>query len=529
MKIDKISIKKFRGFENVEFEMGKHLTVISGQNGTQKTTILGMLSQPFSITDKDNPMIGEKPLSGGSYKSAYSDKFKLSEDFDNAGEHEWTLFFNDKSIKPYTVESIHREKSKGTIRFWKKGSKSKGSGYIQLPVVYLSLKRLFPISEDKGIKENSGIVLTDEELAFLKKWHSKILMLTRDSDKITTSKILSSSHKQTIGVDTKYYDWKTNSAGQDNLSKILLSILSFKRLKDKYKSDYKGGILAIDEIATTFYPGSQIKLLEVISKFASKFNIQIIFTTHSLTILKEVAKLKDDSNRKDDIRLMFLIKKDGKIDIKNNVTYTFIKNHFNKTITGKSLTNKIDTYTEDKEGAIFAKSLLGSKKTKYLNFINISLGCGNLIQLSSSKVPSFIFPNSITILDGDVKLEKRQYNRVKRLKNILLLPTEKSPEQIISAYLHNLPDTHEVWENIDETFDHQYCFKDYSNNEIQNGNSSEKARVIAKKWFNSHLKLWGRNASKVLKYWKKDNKGLVDEFNKNFEILHKKYNKKIEN
>ena len=523
MKINKISIKKFRGFEGVEFEMGKHLTVISGQNGTQKTTILGMLSQPFSITGGDNPMIGEKPLSGGSYKSAYSDKFKLSEGFDNAGEHEWTLIFNDQKEKPYTVESIHRDKSKGTIRFWKKGSKSKGSGYIQLPVIYLSLKRLLPISEDKGIKEDNNIVLTEDELSFFKKWHSKILLLTRESDNIISSNFLSSSHKQTIGVNTNYYDWKTNSAGQDNLSKILLSILSFKRLQDKYKDNYKGGILAIDEVGTTFYPGSQIKLLEVLSKFASKFNIQIIFTTHSLTILKEVSKLKEDANRKENIKLMFLIKKDGKIQIKNNVNYSFIKNHFNKTITGNAVLKKIDTYTEDKEGAIFAKSLLGTKRTKYLNFINISLGCGNLIQLASSKVPSFHFPNSVIILDGDVKTEKKQYNKVVRLKNILLLPTEKSPEQIISSYLNSLKDDHLLWESVDETFDHQYCFKDYSDEEIQND------RVIAKKWFNIHLELWGRNASKVLNYWKNDNKELVDKFIESFEALHKNFINKLDN
>ena len=52
MIIDKISIKNFRGFKGVEFELGSHLTVISGQNGTQKTTILGMLSQPFSNIDE---------------------------------------------------------------------------------------------------------------------------------------------------------------------------------------------------------------------------------------------------------------------------------------------------------------------------------------------------------------------------------------------------------------------------------------------------------------------------------------------
>lgn len=518
MRITKIAIEKFRGFKKEEFELGTHLTIISGQNGTQKTTILGMLSQTFAITDKDNPMINEKPLCGGSFKSAFSDKFKISDKFDIVGEHEWTLYFDDKELESYTVESIHRDKKKGTIRFWKKGSKEKGSGYIQLPVIYLSLKRLLPLGEDSRIKEDESVKLTEKETSFFQEWHNKILILTRDNDKILSANYLQSTHKQTLGVNTDYYDWKTNSAGQDNISKILLAILSFKRLKDKYKDDYKGGILAIDEIDATFYSGSQIKLISALMRFASKFDIQIIFTTHSLTILEEVSKYQGDKYRQNQIKVMFLKKEDGRISIKDNVDFSFIKNHLDRTLSGKQKTQKIDVFTEDKEGVIFAKSLLGIK-TKYLNFINIPLGCGNLIQLASSKMPSFVFPNSMIILDGDVKTTAKQYNRVKRLKNILILPTEKSPEQIISDYLNNLSDSHPLWGRIDVNFDHQYCFQNYNNEKIQ------QDRDIAKIWFNDHINLWGRNASKIMNFWKKDNIDLVKEFNFKFQELLDKIKK----
>jgi len=521
MIIDKISIKKFRGFNKVEFELGSQLTVISGQNGTQKTTILGMLSQPFSITDKDNPMRDEKPLCGGSFKSAFSDKFKFSKKFDKAGEHEWTLHFSDEKFSSYTVESIHRDKKANTIRFWQKGDRSKGSGYIQLPVIYLSLKRLIPIGEDNDLKENEKISLSDDEFIFYQEWHNKILILTRDNDKVITSSYLSSTHKQTLGANTNHYDWNTNSAGQDNISKILLAILSFKRLQEKYKNNYKGGILAIDEIDATFYSGSQIKLIEALIKFASNYKIQIIFTTHSLTTLKEVSKFQEDNHRKNQIKLIYIKKVDAEIQIETKINYDFIKNHLNRTLTGKFKANKIDVYTEDKEGAIFVKSLLG-QKTKYLNFIDINLGCGNLIQLASSKVPSFIFPNSIIALDGDVKKENKQNKRVKRIKNILLLPTDKSPEQIISLFLNDLSDKDPLWKNIDETFDHQYCFQQYLNKDIQNN------REKAKKWFNSHIRFWGRNASKVLNPWKQENKELVKEFNSNFVKLYNEFAKKLE-
>ncbi len=518
MKITKISIKKFRGFEDVEFKLGSHLTVISGQNGTQKTTLLGLLTQPFTITDKSNPIYGEKPLSGGDFKSAFSDKFKLSKEFDKAGEHEWTLFFNGKSNASYTAESIYRDKEEGTIRFWKKGSKGKGSGYIQLPVVFLSLKRLLPIGEDRKIKENNLIKLTPDEEKFYIDWHNKILILTRNEDKAKSSSSLSSANKQTLGANADHYDWQVNSAGQDNIGKILLAILSFKRLKEKYPNYYKGGILAIDELDTTFYPGSQIKLLEALNKFATQYDIQIIFTTHSLTLLEEVSGYRENKNRSEQVALIYLKKENRKVTIKSDADYMFIKHHLNITLIGTTTSRKIPVYTEDKEGAIFAKSLLGTSRTKHLKFQDtISLGCGNLIELASKKIPCFTSSNSIIILDGDVKKETKQVKRVKKIKNILLLPTEKSLEQIIANFLNDLDDTDVLWGNIDHVYEHENCFGDYSNEDIQDD------RRKAKKWFNSQLPLWGKNASKVLNPWKKQNKELVDEFLSSFDELHQKF------
>lgn len=136
-----------------------------------------------------------------------------------------------------------------------------------------------------------------------------------------------------------------------------------------------------------------------------------------------------------------------------------------------------------------------------------------MIQLASSKVPSFTFPNSIIILDGDIQKSKQ----INKITNILLLPTKESPEQIISNFLNYLPDTDLLWEKIDETFTKQYCFRNYSNEEVQDD------RVKAKKWFESHLKSWGRNACKVLNPWKKQNKELVNEFLSDFDCLFNKF------
>ena len=47
-------------------------------------------------------MRAEKPLCGGSYISAFKDKFRLSPVFDKPKDHEWTISF-DSGIADFTV------------------------------------------------------------------------------------------------------------------------------------------------------------------------------------------------------------------------------------------------------------------------------------------------------------------------------------------------------------------------------------------------------------------------------------------
>ncbi len=255
MKIERVNIRRFRGFKEQEFELGSQLTAIAGQNGTQKSTLLGMITQTFSIP-QENPMYGEKPLCGGSYRSAFSDKFRLSPIFDKPKEHEWTLIFDNG--QQFEIESIVRT-GDPNVRFWQKGSRGKGDGYIQFPTIFLSLKRLVPLAEEKIVKTDDTL-LTPTEVARFKELHNRILI---SNTEITSTTGLSSTNKQSMGVSTALYDWNQNSMGQDNLAKIILALFSFNRLKDKYPS-YQGGILAIDELDATMYPASQVELLKVL-------------------------------------------------------------------------------------------------------------------------------------------------------------------------------------------------------------------------------------------------------------------------
>lgn len=284
MIIDKIHIAKFHGFNDVGFSLGNNITIIAGQNATQKSTLLGLMSQPFTI-NKESDLYGEKPLCGGTYKSGFSDKFKLSPPvYDKAGDHEWTLSFLTGD-EPYTVISMWRDQKKtDALRFWKKGSRDKGTGYLPYPVIFLSLKRLIPLAEESTYHIKSDVSLDEKELELFKSYHNDILYCF---DNIIDAKIIDSPNKTTLGLSADKYDWMQNSAGQDNVGKILLALLSFRRLKENHKKSYKGGLLFIDELDATMYPGSQRKLLQVLREYSTRYNIQVVFTTHSLTLLKQ--------------------------------------------------------------------------------------------------------------------------------------------------------------------------------------------------------------------------------------------------
>ena len=95
MIIQRMEIEKFRAFQNTSFALGKRITAIAGRNATQKTTLLGMLGQPFTISS-NHPMHGCTTIDGYNFRSQFKEKFKISPKYDIIGQHKWTLILNYK-------------------------------------------------------------------------------------------------------------------------------------------------------------------------------------------------------------------------------------------------------------------------------------------------------------------------------------------------------------------------------------------------------------------------------------------------
>ena len=71
--IKEIEILNFRNFEKgLKISLSKNMTVISGKNGTSKTTLLGMIAKPFKGNEKD---IYNNDMSG-----TFSEIFKINPD-----------------------------------------------------------------------------------------------------------------------------------------------------------------------------------------------------------------------------------------------------------------------------------------------------------------------------------------------------------------------------------------------------------------------------------------------------------------
>ena len=514
MKITKVHIDRFRGFHDQEFEVGSQLTAIAGQNGTQKSTLLGIITQTFTIS-KDNPMSGEKPLCGGTYRSAFKDKFRLSPTFDKPKGHEWTLYFDDR--ESFQIESIKRSDDSG-IRFWQKGNREKGDGYIQFPTIFLSLKRLIPVAEENAIKTDDTL-LNNDEIRKFKELHNKILISTTP---ITSTTGITSTNKQSLGVNTEIYDWNQNSMGQDNIAKIILALFSFQRLKDKYGPSYQGGILAIDELDATMYPASQVELLKVLRKYASDLKLQIFYTTHSLSLLEATDELcKETKSRPEtsnQVRIIYLKHSDDQVLIKSDVDFNSIVLDLNVIAeTPHKRKNKITVYVEDKETEIFVKAILKQKLYGYLNFVKATFSCSSLIELVNKKVPAFSYPYSIIFLDGDVRKDKANKKKLSIARNVLLLPGDDSPERLVAKYLYNLSDTDPLWNNISNGYTKQVCYREISFDRIL------ADREDAKKWFNQQLQYWGRGGVKVLNPFFATIQEDIDSFKSDYAQMIKRY------
>lgn len=523
--IEKIHIARFRKFNDLTVKCGRKLTVIAGQNGTQKTTLLGLLAHPFSMS-KENPederqndtsvpvevqengFNNFKTIQGYNFVSKFVSKFKFDTSIEKPKEHEYSLYMVDKEIGDhgvFTLESMPRDKKSHKLRLWKKGARAAGDGYMHYPVIYLSLKRVSPIGEEQKIS-NIPPLLSEEEQNFLKTNYAEILSLP--SEPYETNQ-LKSSNKSTLISHPTTYSALTVSAGQDNVGSILTAVLSFKRLKEKFPNEYKGGMLFIDEVESTLYPASQENLIKKLFKFAKDFQLQIFCTTHSPAVIDMSMK----PEYKNDCSFVYL-KAESMSNIigEEDITPEQIHAHLSlkPIIVEHPKIKKIRVYTEDAEARLFMKALLPGKYIKLLDIVRVNVGANELFDLKERRIKEFT--DNLIVLDGD---------QPKTGRNIISLPGPFGPDKLLHEFLKGLSMDDPFWPDVKNTgsYSYQVCFRNYRE---PPSTAKGQPRDFYKKWFKEQYdnQWWDKNGLKAFNYWISKNKKDAEIFLQKFVTVY---------
>lgn len=291
----------------------------------------------------------------------------------------------------------------------KKGSTRRKEAKLPWPTYYLGLSRLYPPGEADS-PEVRSIELSPEDNKYIQEEYNKIFSTNEDKFELSSIHLSESPRKHGIGVENKTFGPLGNSNGQDNLNQILAAMLSFKKLNKKLGANFFGGVLLIDELDASLHPAAQNKLLDFMAEQTRHYNYQIIFTTHSLSMIEHFSHLRQGSKTRDDVDFMltYLTNGRGVVESKENPALAWIHNEllisYNNFGTPAP---RIPIITEDDVATDFLKEVLNKWYPEIrVDFLNLATGWENLLNLIGQDFN--YFGKWITVLDADVPIVKAQ-------------------------------------------------------------------------------------------------------------------------
>lgn len=536
--IKRISFIAYRSLRNVDIEFDK-INVISGTNGTCKSSILHIISNSFqkypdkvcqelklirNLTQTCNVKLesltrGDKEfndpargISGTLFKVTYNNGIALEFRRHNSKTKKVINAKARYSIKPY---------------YKKRGSE-------RLPfalVIYLGLSRLYPYGEfefDELIKDIKAVLTQD----YMKR-------LSERYERITGNRLVFEGHKKMGDIkyrlefktDAAGVDSNTISAGQDNLSILLLNIALIESFYDTCGKD-KDSVLIIDEVDATLHPSYQMMLLGILQELSATTGCQIFFTTHSLFTIEQSIEKK--------FNIIYL--EDPK-DTKQLPSPTIPK--IRASLQSKSLERLFDIrvrmLVEDDEAKFVLDIVLkyfSETRTEfstlfnsnYLETISLCLGADQLKRLFRTTFLSGPY-SAIGIVDGDTSGD------ISHCVISLFEKTGKSPEELLFNYAEIQYDNGAFWQSkYAAGFNRNFFLHNIKNkyddlcknveDTKSSGKSTEGAlRKDRKALFKEQSKFF----EALLKHWldNDENQVLIDAFYSNLQIVFYKIAEKI--
>lgn len=437
-----------------KFNFVKGLNCIAGHNGIGKSTILAMLGNCGELKKGI-----ATHLNGRHFRGDYTDLIKGNPAHDPRG-NVCTLHFSDLPSN-YNYSETYVESLEFRTTFQSNNTRyrlipvkneyRRKEGKLRWPVYYMGLSRLYPIGESSDV---SDTIMPEDITNEIKDIYSKIIPSKYDYQTVSKVSISETNKKQGVGVSTEKYSYEANSAGQDNIGQILLSVLSFKKLKEKLGDEYFGGLLLIDEIDASLHPAAQLKLLDYLYEQSQELSLQIIFTSHSINVIEHLISKREKGKI---VNTVYINTCYGSVDIIENPTSRFVNNNLTESYTGIPVSIKFTLLTEDEVARKYLEALLKYKDFKYkhkLAIPDMNIGWAEIIKLVTYDF--YKFKDVIVVLDPDVNNEKNKKDledKLRRTKykinthnsSIFILPGNDCIETMLWNWVSNLDDGHKLF------------------------------------------------------------------------------------
>lgn len=513
--INKIHFIKYKRYENQDVEFKPGVTAIAGTNGTCKSSLLHIISNSYKECKNDILNAENKDALKIITSLLTSTNPKLESL--NRGDREFNdpapgtktyyeVYYNDGTITPFRKHNSKLNYRFRMIPYYRRGTHE---SLKEALISYLGINRLLPFSE---FGEDDALSLVKKHLP--EQYKQEIAKLYNHLSGHDLS--VQSMNSQNMGSIKKRLEFSTSkqgidsntiSAGEDNLLIILTNLVCLHYFSDSLPEDRKliPIYMLIDELDATLHPAYQTKLVNIFNDYFQNYKINIIFTTHSISLLEYMANNK--------MNIIYIKDEITSLTVDTAPDKYKIKQYLESSTPRAIYQNRyIPIYSEDDEARVFIDVLFNYKKnidTEFLRVLpyfympNIKCGCDILRRLFTDKILRES-NKSICILDGDSKKEDDlQYS-------IMNLPGEVSPETLafeyaLSLYENNYSFVNDFWSEAEDVsgitkqvfhLNIKREIEDFFKLEGKKGEKREKAKKLFNKdeeyhsFFSLVLKTW---------------------------------------
>lgn len=515
--INYLRIKHYRKLKNIDIDLSKRINIISGTNGTCKSSILYMVSNAFQEVKTTAEWLNDKDVLKNIKGANNGINLKIErltrgdEKYNDPAQGESGSLFTCDYEDGVSLEfRRHNSKSGDKNRFalkpyYKRGANEK---LPQLPVIYLGLSRLYAYGEYSSDVAEIKKQLPENYFEIVRQLYKKFTGITIENEQ--TQEMGEIKKRTSFSTDFEGIDSNTISSGEDNLLIILIALVSlryyFENIDSKHQTE---SILLVDEIDATLHPAFQNKLLDLVEEYANKYKIKLICTSHSLSLLEYAFQKKSN--------VIYLLDNITSVMQMEDADIYKIKMYLhNQSKEDIYISRSIPIFTEDAEARLFLNCLFDSFERKYkskfsyirnvFHLVEANISGDALVNIFSDDKLLRSTMRSICIVDGDKKAQHKLENYA------IALPGDKSPEELIFDYakeLYNNDDAFWLDTTIISLGYTKIYFRDHVLVDINT--IDEKIRLLKN----------NRESTKGVK--RESNKKVFNQYKRFFEIIMRKW------